>query len=410
MSGPWADEVAVMSLSRVAEINLGKMLQPAPRGADDFEIPYINAGLIAMDSLSELPRMFGSSDDVARYGVRKGDLVVAEGGDVGRTAFVPELPVAAIIQNSLHRVRARPGADIRFIRYSLDAVYGSGWLDVLCNRATFGHLTQEKLRALPIPARSAKDQARIADRLDEETARIDKLIAAKRRLRDLTKQSLDAAVMQLLFVDNDATWASLGRFVDLLPGNAFPSEAFTTDLSGVKLLRGVNIAPGAIRWDECVYLPQNAAGEFSQFALKLGDIVLGMDRPLIAGGLRVAQVGEHDVPALLVQRVARLRARSDMEQDYVRFALSSQAFAAHFAPIVTGVSVPHISEDQILSFRLPVPRRDVQIGICERLAHIERAVSGLDKLLREQSALLIERRQALITKAIANNIPVWTAA
>jgi len=41
--------------------------------------------------------------------------------------------------------------------------------------------------------------------------------------------------------------------------------------------------------------------------LKAGDLVLSLNRPFIATGTKVAQIQPSDLPALLVQRVARLQ-------------------------------------------------------------------------------------------------------
>ena len=194
MSGPWPETVLDLApLGRIAEIQLGKMLQPAPAGEQDGEVAYLRAGLLSsLDSLGDLPRMFASPADQERYAVRPGDLIVAEGGDCGQTGFVPCIPDATIIQNSLHRVRSWT-ADIRFVRYCLSAIYSSDWLDVLCNKSTFGHLTREKLASIRIPYPSLEEQRAVADYLDSETARIDALTAAKRAMSALIDERTSRA-------------------------------------------------------------------------------------------------------------------------------------------------------------------------------------------------------------------------
>ena len=104
----------------------------------------------------------------------------------------PKLADETIFQNSLHRLRMHIDGDLRYIRYALQAVRASGWLDVLCNRTTFGHLTVEKLRQLRIPWPLPSEQRMIADYLDAETGRIDDLISKKRRLSGLLESRLIA--------------------------------------------------------------------------------------------------------------------------------------------------------------------------------------------------------------------------
>ena len=171
-----SSKIGLARVGHVCEITLGKMLQTGPRGPYDHEVPYLRAGLLdALACSPDLPKMFCGFDDLQTYGLRKGDLLVAEGGDVGRAEFVPELTHDTIFQNSLHRVRMNVTGDLRFVRYALETVRSSGWLDVLCNRTTFGHLTVEKLRQLRISWPRTLEQRAIADYLDAETARIDAL-------------------------------------------------------------------------------------------------------------------------------------------------------------------------------------------------------------------------------------------
>jgi type I restriction enzyme S subunit len=135
-----------------------------------------------------------------------------------------------------------------------------------------------------------------------------------------------------------------------------------------------------------------------------------MDRPLISAGMRVALVKEDDVPCLLLQRVAKIQPGDSVDGRYIMRLLGSRAFEAHFAPETTGVSVPHISAEQICNFVIPVPPLDEQRRICE---YVEDEIARLDALCREAVVaidLLGERRSALISAAVTGQIDVRNAA
>jgi type I restriction enzyme S subunit len=395
------------SVGRIAEVRLGKMLQPKPNVPTDSEVHYLRAGsLEGLTGDGALKKMWASPAERANYSVRRGDLIVAEGGDVGHSAFVPEVPNDTIIQNSLHRIRPRSG-DIRFLKYALDTVYASGWLDVLCNKATFGHLTREKLSALSIPWPSDNQQRAIADFLDAETARIDALIEKKRRLKQVLATRLATLARSLVFDQPDTTKVRLGRVVSILPGYSFSSPDFRMDEeNAIRLLRGINVAPGRCRWEEVAYLPRRQAHQHQTYMLSPGDLVLGMDRPFINGGTRLATIKETDVPSLLVQRVARIRAKEALNPKYLSFALHSDLFKDHCTPITTGVSVPHISADQIADFHMPLPARNVQNVIAERLTNEGTRTDVLRSQISRQIELLTEHRQALITAAVTGQVDV----
>ena len=90
--------------------------------------------------------------------------------------------------------------------------------------------------------------------------------------------------------------------------------------------------------------------------MEVGDIVLGMDRPIIQAGTRVAVVSASDVPSLLLQRVARIRVKEALRGDYAVELIGGKGFSDYLAPIFTGISVPHLSAEQIKNFGFALPR------------------------------------------------------
>lgn len=247
-------------------------------------------------------------------------------------------------------------------------------------------------------------QRAIANFLDRKTAAIDALIEKKERLIALLQEKRQALITQAVTAEGQE--AKLGYYVDLLPGYAFSSSGFLYADEGVRLLRGVNIGPGRIRWDDVVRWPADQLRGLAPYVLEAGDVVIGMDRPWISGGMRVARIADEDVPCLLLQRVARLRARAGLRQDYLELLLASEVFKRYFEPIVTGVSVPHISPGQIEAFRCCVPTIEYQDRV---LSQLRREFEQIDKAaarLREQIGHLHEYRKALITAAVTGQIDV----
>lgn len=261
------------------------------------------------------------------------------------------------------------------------------------------------IEQLTIPLPPLDEQRRIVAYLDREATRIDSVISRKLDLSVAAEMRLKALITERLF-GSAAAWGRLGRLVDLLPGNAFKSEDFLTS-DGVRLLRGVNVAAGAVRWDDTVYLDADDAPRHRRFELRDGDLVVGLDRPLVSSGLRVARVRPDDLPALLVQRVARLRPYHPGDEDFIYFALRSEAFVAYFEPITTGVSVPHISPDQVRDFRVPLPPAHERAAIGSALRGASVTTDQVKRRLQTQVELLHEHRRALATGAVAGE---WVAA
>ena len=75
-----------LPIKREFKVTLGKMLQNTPTYASDEQIPYLKAQNVQWDGvvLEDLPVMWASEVEVAALQVRHGDLLVCEGGEVGR--------------------------------------------------------------------------------------------------------------------------------------------------------------------------------------------------------------------------------------------------------------------------------------------------------------------------------------
>ena len=177
-------------------IQLGKMLQPESSSSLDVETPYLKSQHVQWESVrvDDPPLMWASPSELVKYGIQDGDLLVCEGGDVGRAGIVKEMPKRTIIQNALHRVRPRFRHDIRFLMYVLEHASGQSWFDIICNRSTIAHFTGEKFGALRVPAPPLDEQQTIARFLDAKTAQIDALVAQKRQLIDKLKEKRQALI------------------------------------------------------------------------------------------------------------------------------------------------------------------------------------------------------------------------
>jgi type I restriction enzyme S subunit len=183
----------------------------------------------------------------------------------------------------------------------------------------------------------------------------------------------------------------IGDFVDVVSGPAFKSSCFTDDPSDVPLIKGENVAQGYIAWDKSKFWPAADAAEYERFALGPGDIVLAMDRPWITAGLKWARLKPHDPPSLLVQRVARLRARKGLRQDFLTYVIGSAVFSEYVRNIMGGTNVPHISGAQIKAFKFRLPGENEQGAIADTLL----AYDDLIENNRRRIALLEEAARML---------------
>ena len=173
------------------DVQLGKMLQPSAINGNDIEIDYLRAINVQWDNISvdNLSKMWCNPSEVSKYEIINGDLLVCEGGEVGRCGIVEYLSDRAIIQNAVHRIRSAERANVRFLNYYIQHTTKSKWFDILCNKATIAHLTSEKLLNTLVVLPSISEQTQIADFLDKKTEQINQMIVIKKeQIENINKQ------------------------------------------------------------------------------------------------------------------------------------------------------------------------------------------------------------------------------
>ncbi|MEU8558295.1 restriction endonuclease subunit S [Streptomyces anthocyanicus] len=279
------------------------------------------------------------------------------------------------------------------------------------------------IEQLRVPLPPLEEQRRIADFLDAETVRIDRVSEAREAQGALLNLMLsqlvdgatagDAETLKKLGVSCDsADWGfgKVSRLCQVIPGYAFPSDGFL-HTGGTRLLRGINISVDETSWDETVSWDEDKTPTPQRFHLRGGDLVLGMDRPWISRGMRMTFISGGDLPALLLQRVACLRPKSaEVDMRYVYWSLRSSRFRQAVEGELTGVSVPHLSGDQIGGFTFLLPPLSTQQDISDRLSTHSARIRGLRSTMNHQVELLDERRRALITAAVTGQFDVSTAS
>lgn len=398
----------IRPLRAYAEIALGRQRSPQHESGP-FMTRYLRAANVKDGrlDLADVKEMNFEPSEQRSFSLAPGDVLVTEGsgsiGAVGASAvWNSDLPGTVCFQNTLLRLRPRSSTDPRFLGWWCRSAFADGQFASIATGANIFHLSADRVRSMPLVYAPLAEQRAIADFLDTETARIDALIAKKRRLAGLIDEHARASVHELQASD---TVVPLRRLASLLPGYSFSSDSFGSDYAGPRLLRGINVGVGEVRWDDAVYLAGDDA-TVERYRLQVGDVVVGMDRPFIGGGTRVAVVGRSDAGGFLVQRVCRVRPTSFDQATVIEAAVGSSRFVAHVEPDLTGVSVPHLSEEQIGSFPIPALSDGETRRRAERLRSIASQSARARRALNRQIDLLVEHRQALITAAVTGELKI----
>lgn len=163
------------------DVQLGKMLSAEATAGVDQQ-PYLRNVNVQWDriDLDDLATMHFSPEEKLKFELKPGDLLVCEGGVVGRAA-VWAGGVVCFYQKALHRVRPRVAASTRFLMYALRAAANLNVFAVEGNLSTIVHLTREQLNAHRFPWPPVEEQTEIVEHLDHLALKHE---AIRRRLDD----------------------------------------------------------------------------------------------------------------------------------------------------------------------------------------------------------------------------------
>ena len=218
---------------------------------------------------------------------------------------------------------------------------------------TVKHLSAKELNKVSVPIPSMAEQEKIATSLQK----VDELISLRKqqlaKLDELVKSRFIELFGDPLSNPNGWKTEKAETHIDLLSGFPFDSSQYTE--SGVNICGGLIIMPQRIEWNACKYWCSIEG--YEEYTLKKNDIVIALDRPWISEGFKIAMVDAEHLPALLIQRTARIRANG-INQFYLMYCFILGGFDKHCN--VTGSLVPHISSKDIRSFSIMLPPLELQ--------------------------------------------------
>ncbi|MFM4715350.1 restriction endonuclease subunit S [Aeromonas veronii] len=333
--------------------------------------------------------------------VNEGDFILSNSMSFGRPYIMKTN--GCIHDGWLVLRQPKVNPDYLYLVLGSDFVYQQ--FDRLASGSTVRNLNIGLVKSVEIPVPSELEQQRIVAILDEAF----EAIAAARANAEQNRKNARAlfeSYLQSVFSQRGEGWVetTIGNQVDFLAGFAFKSTQYTESKDGIRLIRGDNIVQGQLRWDGVKYLPRASAENYSQFYFEENDIVLAMDRPWVAAGLKVACITNNDLPALQVQRTARLRVKPNIHWKYLFHMIRSTKFVTYLLDGQTGLGVPHISGKQILSFEFAMPPLNQQQLIVQKLDALDDKTQRLESLYQRKIAALDELKQSLLQQAFSGQL------
>lgn len=373
-------------LGEICSSDLGKTLNKSKDVGNMH--PYLCAINILWDfiDLTTLKETCFKDDEIDRYTVKYGDLLVCEGGDTGRAAIWDrEEPI--LYQNALHRLRFKEDIDARFIMYNLWHKKQIGEIDNKYSKGvTILHLVKSALLSIPILLPPLSTQLSIVSELDK----INELIRLKKeQLKDF--DNLAQSIFYEMFgdpVENERGWdvkkikdiatekLSYGSGASAVPFNTSVRYIRITDINEYGELKDEKVSPNI--FDE-------------KYLLAEGDILFARSGATV-GKTYLHKKNEN--PCIYAGYLIRLRPNEMIVLPYyVYYYTKSNYYKSFICANQRVVAQPNINAKQYGNLDIPLPPLPLQHLFAQRIEQIEHQKAEVQKSITDFETLLASRMQ-----------------
>lgn len=404
-------------LGELFEIGAGKTMSAAARSGEN-RTPFLRTSNVLWDQidLTTVDEMAIPAHELGAKLLCPGDLLVCEGGEIGRAAvWNSEAPIMSF-QNHLHRLRPLTAdVDPRFYVYFLQSAFTQlGIFEGAANTTTIPNLSRNRLAALDVPHPHIDEQRRIVQALVH--------VREAMKLHDMSTgvaQNLKRAAMQALFTRGLRGEAQSDTEIGPVPESWDVVEFGTVrewlqygtsarcsyEPTDFPVLRIPNITPGRVNGEDIKFGSLSQA-EAARYRLKDGDLIFIRTNGVIERlGACAVYSGEPE-GALFASYLIRARLKLDRIDPH---------FAAYFfaselgTRLITGRATPasdgkyNLNTGTIdgLPISLP-PTLEEQREIVATLDAIDCKID----LHRRKHASLEELFQALLQKLMTGEIRI----
>ena len=190
-----------MRFAGVGEQRLGKMLDAAKnRGEMKPYLRNTNVQWMRFE-LGDVKEMRFEEREKNELKLRKGDLLVCEGGEPGRCAIWNDQVAEMYFQKAIHRVRPCAAILSEYLALNLQIDCQNDALAGYFTGATIKHLTGRSLSQYPIPVPPLAEQRRIVAKVDQLMALVDQLESQLTTSNASAGKLMEAVVAELTVQD-----------------------------------------------------------------------------------------------------------------------------------------------------------------------------------------------------------------
>ena len=384
----------------------------------------------------EFMRATATPEQTRRFELRAGDVLITKDSESWDDIAVPAVVLEDLsdVLCGYHLAHIRPGTDLLgpLLARQFSATGIQDQLHVASNGITRFGLSRDAIRTGLFPVAPKAEQHAIASFLDGETAKIDALIAKKKRLIELLQEKRTALVTRAVtrgldptvpMKDSGVEWLGtipchwevkrLRHVVHHIEQGWSPScenREAGSDEWGV--LKAGCVNRGTFVESEHKALP-SMLSPIPALEIRSGDLLMSRasgSRDLIGS---VAVVPQCRPRLLLCDKVFRLHTEADAEfRRFIGYAMNSRMVRWQIESVVSGGSglASNISQEAVKDLIVVLPTRTERQKIARYLDWETGMIDALIAKVQDATDLLTEYRTALISAAVTGKIDVRKAA
>jgi type I restriction enzyme S subunit len=339
-----------------------------------------------------------SDQEIGYQGVEPGDLVIH-----GLDAFAGSVGVSdsrGKCSPVYHVCRATNDADARFVAYALRAEAASGYLALQAGNVrqrAVDFRNWQTLAHIVVPCPPPHIQRAIADFLDAETTRIDRIIAARQRQIALVRQRLAAAIVEA-FRTKPLPFASVRRVFRLVNGSTPRSDV-------PKYWDGeiVWVTPQDLSGPEDV-ITKSARTITAEGYASCGTTLVPAGSILLSTRAPIGSVAIAGADLCTNQGCRALVAGAPVDPWFFFFVFL--AAGQDLQNLGNGSTFSELGSADLASLSIPAPGIEDQRHIARHLRRVHSDTRQLLLSLSRHLDLLHEHRQAIVAAAVTGQIEI----